>query len=76
MGVSCLWADCRSTGAPPLPWTPTLAIREGGASSETGYFLPMMLIKCCHASGSRLIDGLYDSSCDRAWGSPACHHLG
>lgn len=42
--------------SPFQPWTPTLVLREGGASSETGHFLPMVLVKCCHASGSRLID--------------------
>lgn len=41
--------------------TPTPVIQEGGASSETGYFLPMVLVKCCHASGSRRTDGLYDT---------------
>lgn len=42
--------------------TPTLVLREGGARSETGYFIPMVLVKCCHASGSRLIDDLYDTA--------------
>lgn len=43
-------------------WTPTLVLREGGASSETGHFLPMVLVKCCHANGSRVIDGLNDTA--------------
>ena len=42
--------------------TPTLVIREGGAGSETVNYLPMVLVKCCHASGSRIADGLYDTA--------------